>query len=165
VVITQGANGFFSWYSRSNVGAETRPENSSARTASSHASPVASPAEIHGEIRQLLQLGFSLPILARSSLTSLVPDSVDAVSNALAVELLLRQAVAALGDGPYNAACLSLFGLNPGTRGLPLYRRRRAAADALGLTADNFRREYEPGLLTEVAWEVARMLTVGTVDI
>lgn len=77
----------------------------------------------------------------------------------------LSSAAAALGDGAYGRAASSLFGLSSGERGLPLKRRRMAAAEALDVEVDTFRREKEGDLLLDLAWELtAILLALGTAE-
>jgi hypothetical protein len=85
---------------------------------------------------------------------SAYPDSGD--GRALALRDVIADALDALGDGPHGDAARLLFGTATGTRGRPLKDRRRLAADVLDLQPGTFRRNYEPGLVHDVATEIYR---------
>jgi len=77
-------------------------------------------------------------------------------SLAYALEAVLRDALHALGDGPYGRAARLLFGAVPDTRGRPLYDRRRLAAEQLDMLPTTFRQNWEPEFLIDIAAEIAR---------
>lgn len=76
---------------------------------------------------------------------------------AYALERLLRDVLATLGDGPYGQAVRLLFGAVAGTRGLPRKDRRRQAADMLNVMPSTFRQNYEDAILRDVAVEILRL--------
>src|SRR5687767_10883124 len=99
-------------------------------------------------LRTFLLDGTSLPVLAESSIHEFVgwADD-DALVRAQRLERALVETVARLGTGDWHASGSALLGLSPGAHGLPLKRRRKAAADALDLSVSTFRRDYEDDLL------------------
>jgi hypothetical protein len=82
-------------------------------------------------------------------------ESEDGVT--LAWREVVRAAVAALDDGPRSQATRHLLGVHPDTRGYPLRERRRSAAYQLDVLPGTLQRNYEAGLLREVAAEIYRM--------
>ncbi len=118
-------------------------------------------AAVHGqvvaELRVLRERG--LMRLRRLTLPTLALLAADATGAAdgRAVEALLRQAVAALGEEEIGRAAGYLFGLVPGTIGRRGSERREAAAAIYGVAAETFRKEPERLLLERVAEEVIRL--------
>jgi hypothetical protein len=70
------------------------------------------------------------------------------------IETLLRRATLRLGGGAYGDAAVALFGLDVGTRGLNSRLRRELAAEALDRTFETFRKNYELGLIQQVATQM-----------
>ncbi|MFI1955918.1 hypothetical protein ACH437_29465 [Streptomyces xinghaiensis] len=68
-----------------------------------------------------------------------------------AIETLIREAVQSLGGGRSGDAAEYTFGLVSGTKLWPASDRRRGAAKAQGVSADRFRKGYEPLLIEQVA--------------
>jgi hypothetical protein len=77
----------------------------------------------------------------------------------LAVEALLREAIARFGDSPEANAANRTFGLSPGLKMSKPADRRRAAARAQGVSIETFRKSYEPALIEQVASEIAGLLS------
>jgi hypothetical protein len=70
------------------------------------------------------------------------------------VEALLRRAVARLGGGNYGDSAVAVLGLDAGTRGLNSKIRRELAAEAFDRTYETFRKNYEIGVLEQVATQI-----------
>jgi hypothetical protein len=83
-----------------------------------------------------------------------VPEDADPYSAAIALENILRTALARLGAGPEGRAAQLLFGAVPETRGRLLKDRRRLAAQELDVLPSTFRRNYENDILRDLAMEV-----------
>lgn len=96
----------------------------------------------------------ALRCVQRRAAASAYPATDD--GRALALRDVIADALDALGDGPHGDAARLLFGTATGTRGRALKDRRRLAADALELVPDTFRKNYEPGLVHDVATEIFR---------
>lgn len=85
---------------------------------------------------------------------SIVPD--DRLSRIKALDDLLARLLVHYPNDDLGEAARILFGLAPGTRGANLTRRRNAAADAIERETEHFRKRIEPGIVTEVAWQLHR---------
>lgn len=121
-----------------------------------------SPDLVKSHVCYLLQEGSTLRALGESPIAQeLLEPGAAVIDVARALRSALDDAVAALGDGPYGHAAQALLGMSPGERGLPLKVRRAAAADCIDKAVDTFRREYEPTLIDDVAWELAGVLSAG----
>ncbi len=83
-------------------------------------------------------------------------SSADERALPFALEAVLLEALAGIGDGPWGRAARALFGATPATRGLPLMQRRMHAADELNLSASTFRQNYEGEVVDDLAAEVVR---------
>lgn len=81
----------------------------------------------------------------------------EALPLAFAVEEVILEAIAALGDGPEGRAASLLFGTSPESRGRPLRVRRQLAADELDLLPSTFRKNYEDVILVDLATELWRL--------
>jgi hypothetical protein len=77
----------------------------------------------------------------------------------LAIEALLQQAVARLGESPEAQAAARTFGLYPGLKMSKAADRRRSAARAQGVSVETFRKSYEPALIEQVAAEIVGLLS------
>jgi hypothetical protein len=77
------------------------------------------------------------------------------------IEALLNAAITRFGQGPDQTAALRTFGLVAGGRLRNATDRRRAAAAALSVGTDRFRKFYEPRLLSAVAEEIGSLLAVA----
>jgi len=80
---------------------------------------------------------------------------------AFGLEAVLKEALDALGDGPYGEAARLLFGAVTDSRGRPLKRRRELATDKLGVMVATFREHYEDDVVLDVAAEVYRIEFLG----
>ncbi|MFC4949429.1 hypothetical protein [Pseudonocardia sp. GCM10023141] len=75
-----------------------------------------------------------------------------------AVESLLRSAVDRLGESREAHAALQTFGLARGTKLRPATDRRKAAAQAQGVSVERFRKGYEQQILSALADEMLSMI-------
>lgn len=75
-----------------------------------------------------------------------------------AIEVTLRNAIARLDGGAYGESASWLFGLKEGTRARSPRVRREHAALALERSADTFRKNYEPGMLGEIASQILQLV-------
>jgi hypothetical protein len=106
-----------------------------------------------------LPAGTALAALGASPLAQLPEWSkTPALVRATNLQRALKVAIEHLGTGEWHDAAERLFGMSPGEHGLPLMRRRAAAADELGMKVGPFRRYKEKPLVREVAWELAAIL-------
>lgn len=80
---------------------------------------------------------------------------------AFGLETVLKEALDALGDGPYGEAARLLFGAVAGARGIQLKRRRELAADELAVMVRTFGDRYENIVVRDVAAEVYRIEFFG----
>lgn len=85
---------------------------------------------------------------------SIQPD--DRLSRVKALDDLLARLLVHYPDDSLGEAARVLFGIAPGSRGLNVTRRREAAATAIDREAEHFRKRVEPGIVTEVAWQLHR---------
>ncbi|MCC4268020.1 hypothetical protein [Microbacterium schleiferi] len=85
---------------------------------------------------------------------SIAPD--DRLSRIKAFDDLLARLLVHYPDDELGEAARILFGLAPGTRGTNLTRRRSAAADSIERDPEHFRKRIEPGIISEVAWQLHR---------
>lgn len=76
----------------------------------------------------------------------------------LAVESLLRDAVTRLGESREAISAARSFGLTPGHKLWKPADRRRAAAQAQGVSVETFRKSYEIALIDQLATEILAML-------
>lgn len=117
------------------------------------------------ELRQLREKGLirlrhlDLPALAAAAQQAAGPDG--AVSGPLAVELLLRRAVDALGGDTWGTAAEYLFGLVRGTLGWRTRDLRDRAAREYGVTPETFRKEPESLLIGRIADEILLLAVTG----
>ncbi|HEY2205273.1 MAG TPA: hypothetical protein VGH99_12455 [Pseudonocardia sp.] len=76
----------------------------------------------------------------------------------LAVTALLRQAVDRLGESREATAAERSFGLAPGHKLWKAADRRRAAAQAQGVSPETFRKSYELAIIDQLASEILGLL-------
>lgn len=74
-----------------------------------------------------------------------------------AIEALLRAAVENLGGGDLGAAAAATFGLARGARDRSAQDRRRAAAQAYGVSIERFRKHHEQIVMEQVAEEILKL--------
>lgn len=86
-------------------------------------------------------------------------DTHDPYVRALALERILLESIATLGDGPEGRAAAMLFGAHVQTRGRLLKDRRHVAAAELDLLPSSFRKNHEAPIVADVAFEVWRIIT------
>jgi hypothetical protein len=75
-------------------------------------------------------------------------------SHPQALRAMIRAALDSLGDGPAGDAARAVFGATTDTHLRPRAARRRIAADHLDITADTFRRNYEPRIRRDLAQRI-----------
>jgi hypothetical protein len=117
-----------------------------------------SPEDLARELRVVVKVGTrasrlvyrldQIPELCRLTGHNAVTDKWDC---AIAVCTIVQRALGELGNGPYGEAARILFGLHPGVLGLPLHRRREAAADLLDTSSSTFVRHREAEVVLDVA--------------
>ncbi|MGV9290065.1 hypothetical protein [Streptomyces sp. NPDC003719] len=82
----------------------------------------------------------------------------------LAVERLLRDAVAGIGGGTLQTAAEYTLGLAQGTRDWPPADRRRRAAEVYGVSVERFRKHHELMVLGQITEQILGLTaTTGTV--
>lgn len=77
-----------------------------------------------------------------------------AMSRAQVLEAVMREVLARLGAGDVAEATRLLFGIDPGTAGMPLRDRRSSAASYLAIAPETLRKKREPKMLLDVAAEL-----------
>ena len=118
-----------------------------------------SPEFVEACLIRILPIGTSLAALGSSPLAQLDEWSqTPTLVRATDLQRALKRAIERLGTGEWHDAAERLFGMSPGEHGLPLMRRRSAAAQELDLKVGPFRRYKEKSLVREVAWELAAIL-------
>lgn len=118
-----------------------------------------SPVLVELALVELVKAGTAPAELACSRLAQMTPWShLPTPLRARQLEIALDTAVERLGEGDWHRAGRALLGLSAGEHGLPLKRRRRAAAAALSIEVVTFRRYYEQKLTREIAWQLAILL-------
>jgi hypothetical protein len=106
--------------------------------------------------RGLIRLrGLDLPALSEAARVTTGDDSLD---TPVAIEQLLRSAVARLGGGDHGDAASALLGLERGLRGASPVERREAAADALGMSSETFRTRHQKVVLSSIADQVLALV-------
>ncbi|WP_150117168.1 hypothetical protein [Arthrobacter sp. ERGS1:01] len=75
---------------------------------------------------------------------------------AIGMMAVLKEAAAELGEGPTGEAVRLYLGLVPRTRGQRQRDRRDAAADAMGIDRETWRKHWERSALEELAAEIYR---------
>lgn len=85
---------------------------------------------------------------------SIEPDS--RLSRVKALDELLRRLLAHYPDDQLADSARALFGLAPGSRGLPIGKRRSLAAKAAAYEEEHFRKRIEPKVLRQLAWDLHR---------
>ncbi|MBB5867383.1 hypothetical protein F4553_000762 [Allocatelliglobosispora scoriae] len=79
----------------------------------------------------------------------------DWINRVQAFNALLRQLIDRIAEPQTSIAAASLFGVSAGTIGANLTERREAAAAALSVHPDHFRKHIEPRLLAQLAQALA----------
>jgi hypothetical protein len=97
------------------------------------------------------------PLLCLDCVRSRLAGDATPLNLSFAAEQALKDAAAALGDGPYGHATCLLLGLDAESRGLPLKTRRRLAGEELEVLPSTFRRLYEDQILDDLAVELIRL--------
>ena len=86
------------------------------------------------------------------------------IQRAILAEGLIRQAAHRLG-GDHERALSVILGLEPGTVGMNLERRRQIAAAIVGVLPDTFRRDRHEGLmLWDLACELYQVAEAHPID-
>jgi hypothetical protein len=107
-----------------------------------------------------VSLAHCLVLLEQPDVRRFIGDQAgDPYAQAFQLERLLRSALNALDDGPSGHAARLLLGAAPESRGRLLKVRRRLAADELDVLPSTFRKNYESGVLDDIAVEIWRILT------
>ncbi|MFF8877531.1 hypothetical protein [Streptomyces flaveolus] len=81
----------------------------------------------------------------------------------LAVERLLRDAVAGIGGGTLQTAAEYTLGLAQGTRDWPPADRRRRAAEVYGVSVERFRKHHEVMVLDQITEQILGLTATATV--
>jgi len=121
------------------------------------------PDELTVELRQVVRAGLrpsalkDLPKLFGLAVVGTEAHGSRPLDRAIALEGVIREAVAILGDGPTGQCVGLLLGMAPRSRGLLLKDRRDLAAEHLGISAEAFRKHWETTLLTELANELYKL--------
>lgn len=84
---------------------------------------------------------------------------------AVAVERLLRVAVAGIGGGTLQTAAEYSLGLAQGTRDWPAADRRRRAAQVYGVSVERFRKHQELMVLGQIAEQIVALAAVRQDDV
>lgn len=121
--------------------------------------PIPSPDDLAAELVSVLRTGATTAQLRScSAILSLASVRAKAASErgddqAVAAQTLIAEAAARVDDQATGAASI-ILGLAPGHRGSLLKTRRFHAGEALGVSAEHFRKEREAPLLEAVADEL-----------
>lgn len=105
--------------------------------------------------------GHALPTLRRCCVLTNVDQDTSTQHSAVAIEKLLRLAVAQLGGDKAGVAAEFTFGLARGSKFWPATDRRRRAAKAYFVSVERFRKGYEPKLVEYVADEILNLCTLA----
>jgi len=82
---------------------------------------------------------------------------------AIAAEEIVKRALVLLGPGPRSDCAQVLFGVAPGTKGVPTAARRRQAAELwggpeqYGVSVAHFRKHLEAPLIRDLAYEILKL--------